>query len=254
MLALRPSHCWWHLEGTIGSLQEALEAAPWAGPEQPGAWVVVERSFRDGHQETWWVLEIVAGPYGPEKPQRVLVVTTDPRTRPPLSTWYLGTNLPAPGSRPAVGSPLAAADETEIVRLYGLRMWVEQSYKQTKYALGWSDYQVRSDVAMRRHWALVCCAFSFCWYHQSQQGVTTFAPDGADRQAPALVGAVSASLPATPAGRGENQRLIAPRAAAAVLAGGAAGGARLAGALDHAVALLARVVHRAPTTGPRPVA
>jgi len=62
-----------------------------------------------------------------------------------------------------------AAGVAEIVRLYGLRQWVEQSYKQTKYALGWHEYQVRSDRAIRRHWALVCCAFSFCWYHLGQQ-------------------------------------------------------------------------------------
>jgi len=35
-----------------------------------------------------------------------------------------------------------------------------------KRARGWAQYQVRSDAAMRRHWQLVCCAFSFCWYHQ----------------------------------------------------------------------------------------
>src|SRR3712207_4302453 len=44
-------------------------------------------------------------------------------------------------------------------------MWVEQSYKQVKQALGWAEYQVRSDLAMRRHWVLVWCAFSFCWWH-----------------------------------------------------------------------------------------
>jgi len=43
-------------------------------------------------------------------------------------------------------------------------MWVEQSYKQVKHVLGWSDYQVRSDIAIRRHWQLVCVAFSFCWW------------------------------------------------------------------------------------------
>ena len=43
-------------------------------------------------------------------------------------------------------------------------MWVEQSYKQVKHVLGWSDYQIRSDIAKRRHWQLVCCAFSFCWW------------------------------------------------------------------------------------------
>jgi hypothetical protein len=50
-----------------------------------------------------------------------------------------------------------------VVRLYGLRNWVEQGYKQVKGELGWADFQVRSDRAIRRHWALVCCAFSFCW-------------------------------------------------------------------------------------------
>ena len=53
------------------------------------------------------------------------------------------------------------------MRLYGLRMWVEQSSKQMKGALGWAEYQVRSDMAMRRHWVLVWCAFSFCWWHLS---------------------------------------------------------------------------------------
>ena len=38
------------------------------------------------------------------------------------------------------------------------------SYKQVKQALGWSAYQVRTDTAIRRHWQLVCCAFSFCWW------------------------------------------------------------------------------------------
>ncbi len=54
------------------------------------------------------------------------------------------------------------------MRLYGLRQWVEQGYKQVKQELGWGDFQVRSDRAIRRHWALVCCAFCFCWWAQSQ--------------------------------------------------------------------------------------
>jgi hypothetical protein len=51
----------------------------------------------------------------------------------------------------------------QIVRIYGIRHWVEQSSKQVKDELGWADFQVRSDVAIRRHQALVNCAFSFCW-------------------------------------------------------------------------------------------
>src|SRR3712207_9316498 len=64
---------------------------------------------------------------------------------------------------------LAPADLSEVVRLYGLRMWVEHSYKQVKHMLGWSDYQVRSDIAIRRHWELVCCAFSFCWRSEERR-------------------------------------------------------------------------------------
>jgi SRSO17 transposase len=247
VLALQSSHGWWHREGTIGSLQEAVAAAPWGGADHPGAWVPVERRFRDGHTETWWVLEVEAGPYGPQKPQRVLVATTDPRTLPTLSTWYLITNLPAPGTEPAAQSTRASADAAEVVRLYGLRMWVEQSYKQTKYALGWSEYQVRSDLAIRRHWALACCAFAFCWYHHSQQSSGPALAPAPREERRDSAPAVLFPGPAAEAGRGENQRHAITTAAPAVVAGGATGGAGVVGALDHAVALLARLVGTAPT-------
>jgi DDE superfamily endonuclease len=171
VLALKPSHAWWHAAGTIGSLQDAAEAAGWEGSTAPGAWERIERAFRDGHTERWWALEVDSGPYGPDKPLRAIVATTDPATLPEHSTWYLTTTLPALGSERAGETvALPPADLAEIVRLYGLRNWVEQSDKQTKGAMGWSDYQVRSDTAIRRHWALVCCAFSFCWYHPSRAG------------------------------------------------------------------------------------
>jgi hypothetical protein len=32
------------------------------------------------------------------------------------------------------------ADLTEVVRLYGIRHWIEQSYKQVKDELGWADF------------------------------------------------------------------------------------------------------------------
>jgi hypothetical protein len=167
VLALKPSHAWWHPEGEIGSFQEAAQAARWKSAERPGKWVKVTRTFRNGSSQDWWALEVVTGPYGPHKQERVVIATTDPVTLPDLTTFYLVTNLPAPGTPRAADSDLAAASLEEVVRLYGLRMWVEQSYKHVKHALGWSQYQVRSDKAIRRHWQLVCCAFSFCWYHVS---------------------------------------------------------------------------------------
>jgi hypothetical protein len=158
VLALKPSHAWWHRVGEIGSPWAAAVAAgrAWEGERHPGDWVKVMRRFRDGHEEVWWALEVDAGPYGPQREWRSVVATTDPKELPDKATWYLTTNLPHPGSERAADSELAAADLAEIVRLYGLRMWVEHSYKQVKHVLGWSDYQVRSDLAIRRHWQVVC--------------------------------------------------------------------------------------------------
>ncbi len=54
VLALKKSHCWWHLEGTLGALWQAAEAAGWQGTDEPGDWTKVMRTFRDGHRESWW--------------------------------------------------------------------------------------------------------------------------------------------------------------------------------------------------------
>jgi hypothetical protein len=40
---------------------------------------------------------------------------------------------------------------TEVVRLCGIRNWIEQSYKHVKDELGWADFQVRSAKAISRH-------------------------------------------------------------------------------------------------------
>ena len=160
VLALKPAHAWWHPEAEIGSFQQAAQKAGWKGAERPGRWIKVTRTFRDGSMQDWWALELDIRPFGPDKQERVIVASTDPATLPDLTTFYLITKLPAPGAQRAQDNQLAAAKVEEVVRLYGLRMWVEQSYKQVKHALGWSEYQVRSDQAMRWHWQLVCCAFS----------------------------------------------------------------------------------------------
>ncbi len=245
VLALKPSHAWWHPEGAIGSFQEAAQAARWKSPERPGKWVKVTRTFRDGSSQDWWALEVVTGPYGPGHQERVVIATTDPVTLPDLTTFYLVTNLPAPGSQRAADSELAAASLEEVVRLYGLRMWVEQSYKQVKHALGWSQYQVRSDRAMRRHWQLVCCAFSFCWYHAShpEAFMTQEAREPSEPGVPP-----QPSVPVDEAGTGEKNQRGKRDAATDVLAEGAAGGARMAGAVDHAAALLERLVATAPAS------
>jgi hypothetical protein len=65
----------------------------------------------------------------------------------------LVTNLPRPGGPREEWSPWPAASLEEVVRIYGLRHWVEWSYMQVKDELGWASFQVRSDIAIRRHQA-----------------------------------------------------------------------------------------------------
>ncbi len=114
-------------------------------------------------------LEVDIGPYRPARPMRPVVATTDPESFPERSSWYLTTNLPAPGSeRAKQEGALPVADLVAVVRMYGLRMWVEQGYKQVKGRLGWAQYQVRSNIAMRRHGQMVCLAFSFCSWQEER--------------------------------------------------------------------------------------
>src|SRR5215203_5039991 len=236
VLALKPSHAWWHRVGEIGSPWAAAVAASetWEGERHPGEWVKVVRHFRDGHEEAWWALEVDVGPYGPHRDQRSVVATTDPKELQNKATWYLATNLPAPGSKRATEGELEAADLAEIVRTYGLRMWVEQSYKQVKHVLGWSDYQVRSDLAIRRHWQLVCCAFSFCWWAYGR--LPTDEPPETTND-----------LPSATEGRGKKE-------SQGILAGGLEGGKGMAGALDNARQILEGVLRDAPASGARSAA
>jgi SRSO17 transposase len=127
VMALKPSHAWYHPEAVAGTLQDVAHEAGWESAKHPGKWVPIIRSFRDGSTQQWWALEIVAGPYGPDKTERAIVASTDPPTLPDATTWYLVTNLPAPSEAPGRESPFTPASLEEVLQLYGLRMWVEQS-------------------------------------------------------------------------------------------------------------------------------
>lgn len=235
VLSLRPHKGRWDEEEAAHTPEEAARRLGWGGPENPGEWRVILRRFRDGHEELWWAAEVktLIG-YGPEESVRLVAVSTDPSTLPANSSWYLTTNLPAPGSNRAQDSELSPADLKEVVRLYGLRMWVEQSYKQVKGELGFSDFQVRSDSAIRRHWQLVLCAFSFCWGAYIRQHYEV---------APIEAVPVTQPMPEKVGGkRGADQK----QATSTVMAGSPPAGAKLVGPVDHALALLAGVVEGAP--------
>lgn len=231
VVALKPSHAWWAPVEAIGAVWEVAASDGWVCPEQPGAWQPILRQYRDDHTETWWALEGVAGPFGPDRSRRLVIATADPATLPEAATWYLATTL-----------PVAVADLAEVVRLYGLRNWVEQAYKQIKTSLGWSQYQVRSDRAMRRHWALVQGAFAFCWWAETH---------GPDPVTPATDGPPhDPDAPSEERGEKDATGCGAWAAATALLAGGAAAGAGVARTGLDAVALLAGLEPRPTAATP----
>jgi DDE superfamily endonuclease len=235
VLAVKPRKGVWAPADELHTPQEAARQLAWGGPQEPGDWTPITRRFRDGHTETWWAADasLPAAGWGPSRRIRLVVATTDPATLPKLTTWYLVTNLPHPERRRARPA-FAPADLAEVVRLYSLRNWVEQSYKQVKGELGWADFQVRSDRAIRRHWQLVCCAFSFCWR-------AWFAEHPPPRRLPDEQTANQAAV------RGEGTGQHGGQAGhGRGLAGDAAPGARLVDPLGRAWTLVAGVVDRAP--------
>jgi hypothetical protein len=227
VMALRPRRGTWARAADAHTPADAARALAWGGPDDPSDWQPVTRTFRDGHAETWWAADATLGGWGPDGVRRLVVATADPATLPDKLTWYLVTNLPRPGGPHEPGSPHPAAGLAEITLIYGIRNWIEQSYKQVKDELGWADFQVRSDIAIRRHQDLVNCAFSFCW-------AAWFADQVPHHDA--------APLPEP--GRGE--RGAARRAGSAVLAPGDPGSPRLAFPLDRTAALVGRLVQGAP--------
>src|SRR5436190_831086 len=229
VMALKPRRGTWAYGADAHTPVDAARALAWHRPDDPGDWHPVTRAFRDGHAQTWYAADAALGWWGPDGARRLVVATADPGTLPAKATWYLVTNLPRPGGPREAGSPHPAAGLAEIVRIYGIRHWTEQSYKQVKDELGWADFQVRSDTAIRRHQVLVNCAFSFCW-------AAWFADPPAQHDAEA---------PRPGPGRGERGADRRRTAARAVLAAGAARGPRLAFPLDRVAALVAGMVHGA---------
>src|SRR5436190_261590 len=246
VLALKPSHNWWHAEATLGSLQEVAQAAGWKRADQPGQWVKVERTFRDGSKQTWWALQVKAGPYGPDKTERAVIATTDPATLPDTSTWYLVTNLPAPGSPTAEQSPLVAASLEEVIRLYGLRMWIEQSRHSGQRNLGMVAVpsSKRSSHPAALATGLLCLLLllvppqplsrllRFGWKTSGWCQTT-----GQQEQAPEDISA-----------GGEKNERLRGRSTLSLLAKSPAKGESMVGAVDSAAALLAGVVRTASTS------
>lgn len=232
VMALKPRRGMWQYHADGYTPKDAARILTWNGPDHPGDWIRVDRTFHDGHTECWWAAEARLGWWGPDGTTRLVVATTDPATLPDKNTWYLATDLPRPGSPREADSPHPAADLAEIVRIYGVRHWIEQGYKQVKDELGWADFQVRSATAIHGHQVLVCCAFSFCW--------DTFFDQPTPPDDP---------VPPHDGDAGERGSRTRPAASPTILAQGNPSSPRLADTVEHTPPLVAGMVKPAPATG-----
>jgi hypothetical protein len=130
------------------------------------------------------------------------------------------------------------------VRLYSLRSWIEQSYKQLKNSLGWAHYQVRKDIAIRRHWQLVVSALITSWWACMESQEVVGSP-------PIVVLKRDETLPALSeeAGRGKKEGQTASCNGGAMVAYGVEEGEELVRAVRAACALLEGVLRSAPAQG-----
>jgi hypothetical protein len=127
---------WWPTASTA-----TTRASPrrWAGPAWPTCWrssPARASGRRPGEAHTPREAAAELAWTSPEQPGDWTPVTRrfrDGHTQ----TWWAGdAKLPAAGWGPD--------RRIRLVRLYSLRNWVEQGYKQVKRELGWADSQVRS--------------------------------------------------------------------------------------------------------------
>ncbi|WP_371827211.1 transposase [Deinococcus sp. QL22] len=163
VLALPASHTWWHAADQPGSVEElALHVAP-------EAWQPLVRTDADGHQEIKWVAKRQGGPFGPHQTFRLIVVTPDLVELPEERTEYLISNLREGEQDTMVWhARTLPATLLEIAWLYARRPRIEQADREVKQHLGWTHCQARSDLALRRHWNLVCVVFCFLYWETAQ--------------------------------------------------------------------------------------
>src|SRR6266550_1003797 len=64
VMALRPHRGTWARDADAHTPVDAARALAWDGPDDPGDWHPVTRTFRDGHTETWWAAEATLGGWG----------------------------------------------------------------------------------------------------------------------------------------------------------------------------------------------
>jgi SRSO17 transposase len=78
VMALKPRRGTWAYGDDAHTPVDAARELTWDGPDDPGDWTAVTRTFRDGRTETWWAADARLGWWGPDDARRLVAVTADP--------------------------------------------------------------------------------------------------------------------------------------------------------------------------------
>ena len=134
-------------------------------------WHPFERVFSNGEQQTRYIQEII---FGWRRDIRFYLITTDPKTLPKESTWYIMTNL-------------EGKIQQTVGNTYGLRTWIEYGFKHAKNELGWADYRVTDYASIERWWELVFCAYSLVSFQCPALQTSQEESESPEAHEPALV-------------------------------------------------------------------
>jgi len=112
-------------------------------------WCKFIRTFSNQKSETRYIREIF---YGKRRDITYWELTTDPETMPENSTSFVMTNLQGKLKK-------------TLGDLYGLRTWVEYSFRQCKQELGWTDYRFTDFQHIERWWEIIFCVYTMISLH-----------------------------------------------------------------------------------------
>ena len=112
-------------------------------------WRKFDRVFSDGRTEVRWIQEIIFGTRGSIQ---YWIITTDPTTLPPNSTWYIMTKVPG-------------VKYKQVGNLYGLRNWGEYGLKQSKDEQGIADFRMSDYSQIQKWWEVVMSAYLMVSLH-----------------------------------------------------------------------------------------
>lgn len=121
----------------------------WLSHEQKvraNKWCKFKRIFSSQKSETRYIREII---FGKRSYRTYWEITTDPQTMPENSTSFIMTNIQ--DKRNNLKKTLG--------NLYGLRTWVEYSFRQCKQELGWTNYRLTNFEHIEKWWEIIMSAY-----------------------------------------------------------------------------------------------